>query len=309
MMPELLQSLMLQSGYNAALVSIGAMILGAVAGSVGVFLFLRKRALISDAISHASLPGIGIAFLVMVAFGGDGRNLMGLLLGASLSAALGLIIVEWMTHKTRLPEDAAIGAVLSVFFGFGIVILTLIQSMNVGRQAGLQGFLLGSTAGMLFEDALVIAISGLLAGGALWVFRRPMTLVVFDPEYARALGYPVRMIDRVMMLLALAIAVIGLKVVGLILSVALLIIPAVTARFWTQRSEYMVLIAALVGAFSSYMGAALSASLPKVPTGAMIIVVCFTIFMLSLLFAPQRGVIAGSIQSMRVRKKLRVGGG
>ena len=306
-MSILVQSLLLQSGYNAALVTIGASILGAAAGGVGVFLFLRKRALISDAMSHATLPGIGIAFLIMVACGGDGRHLIGLLIGASVSAIIGLLMVEWITHKTRLPEDAAIGAVLSVFFGLGIVILTFIQTMSVGRQAGLQGFLLGSTAGMLFEDAVIIAVSGLIAGCILFAFRRPITLVTFDAEYAQALGYPVRIIDLLVMLLALSITVIGLKVVGLILIVALLIIPAVTARFWTQRSDYMLLIAAFVGAFSSFMGAALSASFPKVPTGSMIVVVCFTLFMLSLFFAPQRGVIAGSLQYMRARKLVRSG--
>jgi manganese/zinc/iron transport system permease protein len=113
----ILEALTLQLGYNAALVTIGAALLGAASGAAGTFLFLRKRALVSDAISHATLPGVALAFLVMVALGGDGRNLPGLLVGAGLSAGLGLLAVQWMTRRTRLAEDAAIGAVLSVFFG------------------------------------------------------------------------------------------------------------------------------------------------------------------------------------------------
>lgn len=115
-------ALLLQLGYNATLVTLGAMLLGMAAGVGGTFLFLRKRALVSDAISHATLPGIGIAFIVMVAFGGEGRNLIGLLAGAAASAGIGLLAVSWLSTRTRLAEDAAIGSVLSVFFGFGALL-------------------------------------------------------------------------------------------------------------------------------------------------------------------------------------------
>ncbi|MEM6905822.1 MAG: metal ABC transporter permease, partial [Pseudomonadota bacterium] len=178
-MSDLLAALTLGLGYNAALVSLGAALLGFAAGAVGSFLFLRKRALVSDAIAHATLPGVALAFLAMVALGGDGRNLAGLLAGSAATAFLGLLAIEWMTRRTRLSEDAAIGAVLSVFFGIGVVLLTYVQSLNTGRQAGLEDFLLGATAGMLFQDALVIAIGGALAVGATILLRRPMTLTAF----------------------------------------------------------------------------------------------------------------------------------
>src|SRR6056297_1948360 len=158
----LLDALSLQLGYNATLVTIGATLLGIAAGATGTFLYVGKRALVSDAISHATLPGVGLAFIVMVGLGGDGRALPGLLAGSAVSAGVGLWCVSWLATRTRLTEDAAIGAVLSVFFGFGIVLLTVIQSMGSGRQAGLETFLLGATAGMLWNDAVVIA-----AGGAL----------------------------------------------------------------------------------------------------------------------------------------------
>ncbi len=294
-----LDALLLQSGYNAGLVAIGAGLLGAAAGAAGTFLFLRKRALVSDAVAHATLPGIGLAFMAMVALGGDGRDLVGLLAGSAVTAGIGLVIIDWMTRRTRLGEDVAIGAVLSVFFGFGVVLLTVIQTMSSGRQAGLESFLLGSTAGMLFQDAIVIAAGGALAVAIVYVLRRPMTLVAFDPGYAAANGVNVRLIDLAMMAIVMAVTVVGLKIVGLILIVAMLIIPAVTARFWTERTDQVIWLAGLVGGVAGYVGAALSASAPKLPTGPVIVLVCFGLFALSLFFAPNRGVLAAILRHRR----------
>ncbi|MGR3468893.1 MAG: metal ABC transporter permease [Shimia sp.] len=298
------EALLLQAGYNAALVTIGAALLGFAAGSSGTFLFLRKRALVSDAVAHATLPGVALAFILMVSLGGDGRSLIGLLAGSAATAYLGLLIMEWIPRRTRLAEDAAIGAVLGVFFGIGVVLLTVVQTMSAGRQAGLESFLLGSTAGMLFQDAVVIAVGGTLAVLATWLMRRPMTLVAFDPEYAAAMGYDVRRIDLLMMGLVLAVTVIGLKLVGLILIVAMLIIPAVTARFWTERSGRVIWIAGAVGGASGYLGAVLSASAPALPTGPIIVLVAAAIFAFSLFFAPVRGVLAAVIRHRRFQARV-----
>lgn len=297
-------ALLLQLGYNATLVAIGAALLGISAGATGTFLFLRKRALVSDAISHATLPGVGLAFMVMVALGGDGRNLIGLLAGSALSAWAGLLCLSWLTRRTRLAEDAAIGAVLSVFFGFGIVLLTVIQTMGSGRQAGLEGFLLGSTAGMLWNDAMVIAVGGGVTLALILLLRRPMTLVAFDPEYAAAQGLPVERIDLAMMGLVMAVTVVGLKIVGLILIVALLIIPPVAARFWTEQSDRVVVLAGIMGGISGYVGAAISASAPNVPTGPIIVLVSFALFVVSLFFAPNRGVLAAVLRHNRFQRRV-----
>lgn len=301
---DLSSALALGLGYNATLVTLGAALLGAAAGLGGTFLFLRKRALVSDAISHATLPGIGAAFLLMVALGGDGRNLLGLLAGGALSAALGLVCVNWLVARTRLPEDAAIGAVLSVFFGFGVVILTFIQSLNVGRQAGLEGFLLGSTAGMLRSDAVLLCAAAGATLVVILLMRRALTLVAFDPGFAEATGRNVAQIDLALMALVLAITVVGLKIVGLILIVALLIIPPVTARFWTDQVGLVLLGAAGVGALSGYVGAAISATGPGLPTGPIIVLVCFTLFGLSFLCAPHRGVLSSLLHHQRHRAEV-----
>lgn len=303
-MTAVVEALLLGAGYNAALVGIGAALLGIAAGAAGSFLYLRKRALVSDAVAHATLPGIGLAFLAMVAFGGDGRNLLGLLAGSAVSATAGLLAVDWMTRRTRLSEDAAIGAVLSVFFGAGVVLLTVIQSVGAGRQAGLEGFLLGSTAGMLFQDAVLIALGGGAAVLAVLLLRRPMTVVAFDAEFAAASGQNVRRIDLAMMGLVLAVTLIGLKLVGLVLIVALLIIPPVTARFWTQRTDRMVAIAGGLGGVAGYLGAAISASAPALPTGPIIVLVAAGLFALSLLVAPARGIAAALWRRRRFGRRV-----
>ena len=300
----LFEALTLQLGYNATLVAIGAALLGIAAGAAGTFLFLRKRALVSDAISHSTLPGVGLAFLVMAAFGGDGRHLAGLMLGAALTAGAGLLAMHWLTRRTRLAEDAAIGAVLSVFFGFGVVLLTVIQTVSIGRPAGLADFLLGATAGMLFGDAVLIAVAGALAVLAVWVLRRPMTLVAFDAGFAAASGIDVRRVDLAMMGLVMAVTIIGLKVVGLVLIVALLIIPPVAARFWSDRSDRVLAIAGAFGGLSGFIGAAISATAPALPTGPIIVLTAFALFTASMLFAPGRGLLVGWLRHRRQQRRI-----
>lgn len=298
------QALFLQAGYNATLVAVGAALLGFAAGATGTFLFLRKRALVSDAVAHATLPGVCLAFITMVALGGEGRNLLGLLAGSAVSAGIGLLAIDWMVRRTRLAEDAAIGAVLGVFFGLGIVLLTVIQTMDAGRQAGLESFLLGATAGMLFWDAVVIAAGGAVALAVTWAMRRPMTQVAFDADFAAALGINVRHVDLAIMALVLAVTVIGLKLVGLVLIVALLIIPAVTARFWTDRAEAMVWIAGVTGGVSGYLGAVLSASAASLPTGPIIVLIAAGQFAASLLVAPRRGLLAALWRHRRFQQQV-----
>lgn len=302
----LFDALALQLGYNATLVTAGAAMLGAAAGAIGAFLYIAKRSLVSDAISHATLPGIALAFMAMAALGGDGRFLPGLLAGSAISAWIGLTCVSLLTSRTRLTVDAAIGAVLSVFFGLGIMLLTVVQSTGAGRQAGLETFLLGSTAGMLWSEAVLIAAGGTAALALALLLRRPATLASFDPEYAAARGVNMRGTEFAVMGLALAITVIGLKVVGLILIVALLIIPAATARFWTNRTGPMFAIAGAAGGAAGYLGSAISATAPALPTGPVIVLAAFALFAVSLLLAPRRGVLAALLRHRRYQARVHI---
>lgn len=296
------QALTFQLGYNATLVTFGAILLGFAAGVTGTFLFLRKRALVSDAIAHATLPGVALAFLIMTGLGLDGRWLPGLLFGSAVSAFAGLLAVQALVARTRLSEDAAIGAVLSVFFAFGVMLLTVVQSVPSGGQAGLDGFLLGATAGMLWSDAVLILLGGSCVLALVFLFRRPMMLLSFDPNYAAAKGMAHNRIDLVMMCLVLGVTVVGLKIVGLIMIVALLIIPAASARFWSDRADAVVLYAGALGAIAAWIGAAMSASAPDLPTGPLIVLSAFVLFVLSLLLAPGRGVLARYLRHRKFQR-------
>lgn len=303
-MPDaFLNALILNAGYNAALVGIGAALLGLAAGCTGAFVTLRRRALTSDAMAHATLPGIALAFLVMAAAGGDGRNLAGLMLGAGLSAALGLAWLDRLS-RTRLPEDAAIGATLASFYGAGIVLMTVIQNLAIGRPAGLDSVLLGSTAGMLRGDAILLAFGAAATLSVLWLLRRPLAMTAFDPGHARLMGVNTVLMDRALLLLTLACVLLGLHVVGLILIVALLIIPALTARLWSDRMGMVALLAGSIGALAGYLGAALSVALPDLPTGPTIVAIAFTAFALSALAAPRKGLFARAAARARLRRSL-----
>ncbi|MEL7025974.1 MAG: metal ABC transporter permease [Pseudomonadota bacterium] len=301
-----LEALFLGLGYNASLVTLGTAALGIAAGVTGTFLYLRKRALVSDAISHATLPGVALAFLCMVAFGSDGRSLPVLLAGSAISAGAGLLTVQWLSTRTRLSEDAAIGAVLSVFFGFGVVLMTVIQNIGSGGQAGLEDFLLGSTAGMLRSEALVIAVGGVITVALVLLLRRPMLMGAFDPEFASAVGVRLSRTDIALMGLVMAVTVVGLKIVGLILIVALLIIPPVAARFWSNQANIVILISGAIGGISGWVGAALSASADNLPTGPLIVLVAFALFALSFLLAPERGVLAAALQARSFQRRVHI---
>ena len=298
---QIIRVLTLQAGHNTSVVMIGVALLGLAAGTVGTFAILRKRAMMSDTLSHATLPGIGLAFLTAVALGAHGRSLPVLLAGAAVSGVVGVLVVQFIARNTRLPEDAAMGAVLSVFFGAGFVLLSFIQTLGTGAEGGISKFIYGQTAAMSVEDAQVIGLVALASTIAAALLFKEFRLVCFDPDFARAQGWPVSLIDLLMMGLVVMVTVIGLQAVGLILIIALVIIPAAAARFWTERLWVMTLAAAGFGAASGYVGAALSALLPRFPAGGIIVLVAGLLFLASLFLAPKRGVLAASLRHFRLR--------
>jgi manganese/zinc/iron transport system permease protein len=293
--------LLLQAGYNTIVVMLGAAALGAATGIVGVFAMLRRRALIADAVAHATLPGVALGFITAVALGFSGRSLPFLLTGAAITAILAALSIQWVANRTRLTEDTAIASVLATFFALGIVLLTVIQTLKTGGQAGLDIYLLGATAGMLREEAITLAIFSLIVAAIVAALFKELTLISFDTDYARAHGFPVRLLDFAILALVLAVVVIGLRVVSLILIVALLITPPAAARFWTDHTGRMTMISAAIGAFSAYFGAAISAISPDTPTGAVIVLVAFSILLLSVFFGAARGIVVRGIGARRVR--------
>ena len=290
--------------YNTKVVILGTMLLGLATGIIGTFMLMRKRSLMGDAVSHATLPGIGLAFIVMTHFGGKGKYFPGLLLGALLSGLLGMGFILLIRNVTRIKEDAALGIVLSVFFGLGAAILGVIQKMKTGHAAGLESFIYGKTASMLASDAKLIAAVAVLAIFVCCLLYKEFSLLCFDQSFALSQGWPVLLLDILMMIMVVVVTVIGLQAVGLILIIALLIIPSAAARFWSDNLLKILLLSGVFGMASGLFGAGLSAFVPRLPAGALIVVVAATIFALSLLMGAERGLIPRLHQEAQLNRKV-----
>jgi len=300
----IIRALTLRAGYNSAVVVISASLLGLAGGAIGTLTLLRKRALIGDALAHAALPGLATAFLAASAIGANPRSLPILLGGALVSGVLAGLAVLLIRMHGRLREDAAIGVVLSVFFGAGIVLLSAIQSLRHANVAGLSHFIYGQTAAMNRSDAVLIGAIAVVAFGAAVLLFKEFRVVCFDDRFAAAIGLNVGLIDLLMLALIVAVIIIGLQAVGIILVVALLIIPAAAARFWTDRMGGMFALSAVLGALSGYFGAVASSLLPRLPAGAVIVLTSGMLFVMSMLIAPRRGVAASALRMLGLRARI-----
>ena len=277
--------------YNTRVVLLGTTLLGLAAGMAGTFLLLRKRSLLCDAVSHATLPGVVGAFIIMALLGGTGKSLPALLAGAAVTGVIGMLCVLGIQKWTRLKADAALAIVLGVFFGMGLALLGVATRLGKGQAAGLQSFIYGKTASMLMSDMLMIAGIALAAALICVFFFKEFKMVCFDASYAQSQGWPVLRIDLLIMLLIVTMTVVGLQAVGLILVVALLITPPAAARFWSNDLAWMTGIAALIGALSGLIGSALSAVYQDMPAGAVIVLTASALFFASLVFGPAKGIV------------------
>jgi manganese/zinc/iron transport system permease protein len=281
-------------------VSLGAALLGLVSGGLGTYAVLRRQSLLGDAISHAALPGIALAFLLT-----RSRDPLVLLLGAAAAGWLGTLAVMAITRATRLKEDTALGIVLSVFFGFGLVLLTFIQQLPDASQAGLDRFLFGQAATLLARDVATIGALGLVALLAAMLFWKEFKLLSFDPDFGASLGFPMRWVDVLLTSVLVIAVVIGLQAVGVVLMAAMIVAPAAAARQWTNRLGTMMLIAALFGGVAGVSGAVLSATTEHLPTGPTIVLCLSAIAIGSLALAPNRGLVWGWARDARNRSRLR----
>lgn len=284
---------------NTAWVLTGSMLLGLSSGVLGAFAMLRRRALMGDTLAHAALPGVCIAYMIA------GSKQIGLfLIGAAVAGVLGTLAVSAITRYSKIKEDSAMAVVLTVFFGFGITLLTVIQRSPKGNQSGLDKFLFGQAASLIRSDVVVMAtIAALLCLVVLLLFKE-LKLLSFDPAFGAGLGLPMGALDLVLNLLIVLAVVIGLQAVGVVLMAAMLITPAIAARYWTDRLSVMVALAGMFGAVSGALGTWFSASGPKMPTGPLIVLSASAVFFVSLMLAPRRGLVARLIRFLRVRRRL-----
>jgi len=292
---DLIRLLTLQDATTRT-VLLGTGSLGLVSGVVGAFAMLRRRGLVADAVAHASLPGICVAFLLV-----GGRGFGALLLGALVFGILAAWAITLIRGVTRVKEDAAIGIVIGAFFGLGAALSGVIQRQPGGNKAGLDSFIFGKAAAMVRDDALLI--SGVCAATLLLVFMlyKEFKLLCFDEPFGASQGWPTLHLDLLLMFLVCVCTVAGLPAVGVVLMVALLIIPPAAARLWTNRLGPMVALSGVIGATSGLAGTALSAVLPSPgdrgwPTGPLIVLAAASVFIISLLFGSARGVFPGLLR-------------
>lgn len=270
--------------YTLRSIALGSALLGVVSGVLGVFAVLRRQGLLGDALAHAALPGICVAFLLT----GSKASIV-LLVGAAISGWLGTLFLLHIVRETRIKEDAALGIVLSTFFGFGILLLTFISKRNDATQAGLDKYLFGQAATLTTEDVVTMAALGAIALAVVAVFYKELKILAFDAAFAQSLGFNTGVLSVLITSLIVIAIVIGLRTVGVVLMAAMLIGPAVAARQWTNHLGRMIALSALFGAASGVIGAIVSISDEKLPTGPLIILSLTLITVLSILFGAARG--------------------
>ena len=294
---------MLINDYTFQVVALGSLLMGMISGVMGSFAVLRKQSLLGDGVSHAALPGVVMAFLLT-----GNKQTEVLLLGALASGLLATLLMVNIAKNSRVKFDSALALVMSVFFGLGLVLLTYVQKQPNANQAGLNRFIFGQASTLLRRDLIImLAVGGILAILTA-LFWKELKLSTFDRDYAQSLGFSPRKLDLLISAMIVLAIIVGLQTVGVILMSAMLITPAVAARQWTNKLWAMVMLAALFGALSGVAGTVFSSLIPKLPTGPAIVVAISFIVGISLLFAPERGVLARMYQRHKNRSEWKKGG-
>lgn len=291
------------SDYTFQTVALGSALLGLISGVLGSFAVLRKQSLLGDGVSHAALPGVVLAFILL-----KSKNTEILLLGALITGLLSTFIMVSIVRYSRIKFDSALSLTMSVFFGLGLVLLTYVQKIPNSNQAGLNRFIFGQASTLLQRDIVLMAVCGAVLLLLVGLFWKEFKLFSFNSDFAQSLGFSPRNLNLLLSFMIVLAIIIGLQTVGVILMSAMLIAPAVAARQWTKRLWVMVLLSAVFGAVSGVIGTALSSLYAKLPTGPAI-VVCVSVFVLvSVLFAPGRGVIHRLYQRRKSRLMYRIEG-
>lgn len=278
-------------------VILGSLILGLTSGVLGCFAVLRRQSLIGDTLAHAALPGICLAFMLT-----GTRSSGWLLLGGLVTGLIGTLVMLAITRWSIITQETALGIVLSVFFGVGVLLLTRIQHTDNAGQSGLDRFIFGQAATILPNDLIIMGIASAVALGTVGLLFKEFKLLSFDPDFAASLGFRPGLTGTLLASLVVAAVMIGLQTVGVILMVSLLIAPAVAARQWTRSLTSMIAVSACFGMLSGVLGAVSSSLVDRLPTGPMIVLYASLLVIISLLLAPNRGLI-WNIQARRVRAR------
>lgn len=284
---------------NIRYVVLGTILLTSTSAVVGTFALLKKKALLGDATAHAVFPGICLAFMITGA-----KHPVYLTIGAFATGWIALLLIDILTKYSKIKEDIATTLLLSVTFGIGSLLLSVIQNSANAAQIGLSNYLFGKAAALLSEDLFVLSMLSVLVLLVIIIFFKEFSLIAFDKSFAKSIHLPVTFLEFVFTSLIVLAIVIGIRAVGIVLMAAMLITPAAAARFWTDRLTVMLMVAAFFGAIAGVLGSFISYTLPGMPTGPWIVLVVSAIAYISFLFAPHKGLIAKKIRHYRHQQKI-----
>ncbi|RED94349.1 metal ABC transporter permease [Marinoscillum furvescens] len=284
---------------NVRYVVLGSVLLSISSAIVGCFTFLKKKALVGDVVSHAVLPGICLSFIVT-----GTKDPFMLIIGAFITGWLSILVMDYIVQNSKIKEDTATGLALSVFFGIGILLLTVIQHSGNAAQSGLDSFLFGKAAALIGKDLLAFGLIAIVILATVFLFYKEFKLICFDPDYAEAIGVPVKKMEMLLTSITVMAVVTGIQAVGVVLMAAMLITPAAAARFWSDRLSFMLVLASIFAALSGVSGAFISYTTPSMPTGPWIVMVLSLIAVFSFFFAPGKGIIIKLLKRRKIQMQL-----
>lgn len=284
------------SNPNVRYVVISSVLLGISASVVGVFAFLKKNSLVGETVAHSMLPGIGLAFILS-----GSRDPIVLIIGAVVAAWVSLLFMEWISKIRPIKRDMALAITLTGFFGIGIMLMTHIQRGGYGDHSGLDHYIFGNVAAMTKNDAFVFSGLAVFVLVVLTIAYKEMKMVSFNADYAQSKGIPTRLMEIGMSSLNILAIAGGIKAVGIVLMAALLIIPAAAARYWAREMRSLIVLSAIFGAIAGIFGSYFSFQRSGMPTGPLIVVVLALATAVSVILAPNKGLLA------RRRKRARRG--
>jgi manganese/iron transport system permease protein len=261
-----------------------SVMVGVLCAVVGCYVVLRGMAFLGDALAHAILPGVALAYLLK-------GNLM---VGALIAAVVVGLGIGMLSRQGKIREDTAIGILFAAALALGVAMISTVQTYAVD----LTHILFGNILGVSPSDLLIIAVLGVIVIATIVLFYKEFLVVSFDRVLAATLRLPVEVLRNLMLILIALTIVVSLQAVGVGLVAAMLVTPAATAYLLTRRLPMMMVIAALIGALSGVAGLYLSYYL-NIASGAAVVLVATAVFVLAYVFAPRRGLLANALAARR----------
>lgn len=297
--------------------TIASMLMCLSSALIGVIVFLRRRSLLGEALSHASYPGVVLSIFFTALFFPAAHHALAVivLIGGFCTAALGLYLIEKMERSWKIKSDAALCFVLSIFFGVGVLVASQLQFSHALWYQSAHLFLFGQAATMIDKHIYLYGGLALLTIASLVLLYPSLRITIFDRDYGKTVGIPIKAVDGIVFFLLILAIVIGMRSVGIVLMAGMLIAPAIAARQCTHRLKTLFILSGLIGAFCGFFGNYLSVEIPEwgkrqgwewkftLPTGPMILLTASGICLLCLLFAPKTGFVRRKIRALHFQRE------